>query len=187
MVARVNELVRLLREGVPEGANPNRRDYPISGSIPLPGDYVDTIVEIGSGFYIDEKFSVLHPRVVSQDFRQHQDDLVRIHEAEGIYFRDGKLLFPGQFSPDDDYVRFSKLICWGLENSGKKVFWDSSGSSDYWHVIATDCSDSWVRHKIKFSDYLYGILSRELICPVLTGPAWPRGIVSELDLHEIDI
>ena len=63
---------------------------------------------------------MLHPGVVYRDFRKHQDDPVRIHGVEGAYFRDGKLASPEKISSGDDYVKFSKLVCWSLENSGKK-------------------------------------------------------------------
>jgi hypothetical protein len=181
----VRELVGLLREGARGGVAPNLSEYPLSGLPPLPSDYVETIVEMGSGFYFDDKLSVLQPRVVCQEIRQNQDDLERIHESEGVYFRDGKLVHHWEISPGDDYVRFSDLICWALENSGKKIFWDSSGNPDHWQVIATDCSVSWVRHEVPFSEYLYGIISRELFCPVFTRPSWPRGTVSGLELHGI--
>lgn len=185
-MSRVNELVGLIRESLQEGVGLERSKGSVTGAFPLPHDYVNTIEKLGSGFSIDEKLSVLHPGVVCRDFRQHQCDLERIHKSEGVYFLDGRLASLEKSSPGTDYVRFSNLVCWGLDDSGKKIFWDSAGEPDRWQVVATDCSVSWVRHKMSFSDYLYGIISRNLSCPVFTKPAWPHGKVRHLVLHEID-
>lgn len=185
-MARVDQLIRLLRGGGQGEVESSSSDISSVRSLRFPADYLDTVNEMGSGFSLDEKLSILHPRVIERDLVQHQRDLESIHQSEGIYFQHGGLASPEEMSLGWDYVTFSSLICWGLDNSGKKLFWDASKEVGQWSLVATDCSVSWVRHKMTFSDYLYGIITRSLICPVFTQPSWPRGFVSHLLLHRID-
>lgn len=185
-MARVDQLISLLRRDIQSEAESGSTAISGGRSLRLPVDYLDTVNEMGSGFSFDEKLSILHPRVIERDLAQHQRDLESIHQSEGIYFQRGGLISSEEVSPGWDYVAFSNLICWGLENSGKKLFWDVSKEVGQWSVVATDCSVSWARHEMTFSDYLYGIITRNLICPVFTRSSWPRGVVSNLMLHRID-
>lgn len=155
-------------------------------SIELPNDYLAVIGGLGSGFTVDDKLSILHPKVVSRDFRQHQIDLKAVHGGEGVHIRQGKLVFSGS-SVDDSYVSFSGLICWGLENSGKKIFWDAS-YSDSWSIVVTNCSDAWVRYEgMSSSEYLHGLLLRDIDCPVITRPDWPSAEYRDVLLHSVGL
>ncbi|WP_152514306.1 hypothetical protein [Nocardiopsis valliformis] len=181
-----DQLIRLLRGGVRGEAKRYFSGLPGLDALSLPPDYVRTISELGSGFSFDDKLSILHPKVIRRDSGQHQRDLEAIHGSEGVCFYDGRLVSSVDSPLGREYVRFSSLVCWGMDNSGKKLFWDTSEETGQWHVIATDCSVSWARHKMSFGDYLYKLITRDLICPVFTKPAWPRGGVGEVHIHEID-
>ncbi|WP_156365683.1 hypothetical protein [Nocardiopsis sp. NRRL B-16309] len=155
-------------------------------SIDLPHDYLEVTEELGSGFTVDDKLSILHPKVVSRDFRQHQIDLEAIHGKEGVYVRQGKLMF-SEPSVDSSYVSFSSLVCWGLENSGKKIFWNTRNSGT-WSIVVTNCSDVWAFYDdMTSSEYLHGLLLREFDCPVLTGENWPRVEYRDVLLHSIGL
>lgn len=185
-MSRVRGLVELLKVGVDggiEGVPPG--SFSVWDS-KFPSDYLAVVKEMGSGFSFDEKIGVYHPKLAEGGVEQTRRDLVYIHDADGAYFSDGRLMHSEKQPSGEDHVRFSDLICWGEDDSGNKLFWEAVGDPNDWQVIATDCGSFWARHEMSFSDYLYGIISREVFCSVLTRPDWPRGEVRDVIVHEID-
>ncbi|WP_444963142.1 hypothetical protein [Nocardiopsis sp. M1B1] len=168
-MSTVDDLVRLL---YPQGPPPPARDGP--PDFPLPSDVRELLTRVGSGFEIDNRFHFTVDGNLLEYSREHQETQRRIYGSDEITidgdsrsYRDGR---------GDYRIVFSDLLFVGSDDNGSDLFWEAVGAPDGW-VLLADARGRWVRHEMSTVDYLHGLLSGSLRCPVFTLADWPEAVL----------
>ncbi|MBB6119180.1 hypothetical protein [Nocardiopsis algeriensis] len=140
----------------------------------LPSDFLDLASKMGSGLVADGRFLILDVEGIFDHREYHQMTLGRIYGRKLIHFKNGRRVYrPGDLQ-DVDSVSFSNLTYWGGDDNGAMLFWDAVGSPGEWSIVATDFGARWIRYRMHSLDYLYGLFSRNIECPIFTQDSWPK-------------
>ncbi|WP_017572741.1 hypothetical protein [Nocardiopsis halotolerans] len=166
-MSTVDYLVRLLYPlGLPEPTADGPPD------LPLPADVRELLTRLGAnGFAVDNRFHFTVSERLPENSRSHRDDLRWAHESDEITIVGDRISYRGG---DGDYrVVFSDLLFVGSDDNGFDLYWEAVGDPDGWALLA-DGRGRWARHEMPTVDYLYGLLSGSLRCPVFTLRDWPE-------------
>lgn len=140
----------------------------------LPSDFLDLASRVGSGLVADGRFLIVEVERIFDARKHHQITLEYIYKEKVIHFKNGRQVYrPGDLQGVDS-VNLSNLTHWGDDDNGAMLFWDAVGSPEEWSIVATDCGDRWIRYRMHSLDYLYGLFSRNIECPIFTQDSWPE-------------
>ncbi|MEO3855844.1 hypothetical protein [Acrocarpospora sp. B8E8] len=72
---------------------------------------------------------------------------------------------------------------WGVTDNGDKLLWLTDPDPEKWTVVITDGGDWW-HYQGSFSEFLVGVLTRELVCPALPDDFPESTNIEELEDEE---
>lgn len=161
----------LFPDGPPEPAGPP----PAS---PMPSDLREFFTRIGHNtVVVDNRFSFgIDPGLLEYSAGR-RENLRQVYKADVIAIRGGhEQSRPGVRKAEGDWdVVIDDLLLPGSDDNGNDLYPEAVGDPDGWAVVADGCRSSvWARHTVPATDYLYGLLSGSLRCPVFTLASWPR-------------
>lgn len=167
----VDALIDLLfPDGPPEPVGP-------PPAWPMPSDLREFFTRIGhDNVEVDNRFAFGVDRYFFAGSVGSQDDLREVYGAEVLRIRGTEACSTVTPPEEGDWeIAIDDLLCLGSDDNGNQLYLEAVGDPDDWAVIADGGrSCRWVRHDVPVTDYLYGLLSGSLRCPVFTLRSWPR-------------
>ncbi len=147
-------------------------------SLPMPSDLREFFTRIGhNSVEVDNRFAFgINQRLLEHSLGR-REDLRQVHKADIIAIRGGhEQRWPGVRKVEGDWdVVIDDLLNLGSDDNGNSLYLEAIGDPDDWAVVADGCRSAiWARHTLAATDYLHGLLSGSLQCPVFTLDDWPQ-------------
>ncbi|QKW32539.1 hypothetical protein HUT17_05270 (plasmid) [Nocardiopsis flavescens] len=146
--------------------------------LPMPSDLREFFTRIGHNTVeVDNRFGFGINQGLLEYSAKRRENLRHVYKADAITIRGGhEQRRPDVRKAEGDWdVVIDDLLILGSDDNGNDLYLEAVGDPDGWAVVADGCrSPVWARHTIAATDYLHGLLSGSLRCPVFTLDSWPR-------------
>jgi hypothetical protein len=139
--------------------------------IVLPMDYKDYVSAFGTG-YIGEFIWIFNPFAQKNSLNFMQQIRIRLDALKEI---------EQQIPTDVPFKLFPEkggLLPCGATGNGDCLFWLTEGDPDKWPILINESrGPDWARFDMRLTDFLTGILKREIVCNIFP-PDFPGETVA---------